>query len=68
MCTSILARDLTVCQYHMSCVKRKGVFNGKCISFKGGNSVKIVLPPFRKGSTLKGKNLLPLGANSFLLE
>ena len=24
--------------------------------------------PFCKGSTLKGKNLLPLGANSFLLE
>ena len=26
------------------------------------------LPPFLKGSTLKGKNLLPLGVNSFLLE
>ena len=24
--------------------------------------------PFEKGFTLKGKNLLPLGANSFLLE
>ena len=24
--------------------------------------------PYEKGSTLKGKNLLPLGANSFLLE
>ena len=24
--------------------------------------------PSEKGSTLKGKNLLPLGANSFLLE
>ena len=25
-------------------------------------------PLLKKGSTLKGKNLLPLGANSFLLE
>ena len=24
--------------------------------------------PSKKGSTLKGKNLLPVGANSFLLE
>ena len=24
--------------------------------------------PSEKGSTLKGKNLLPMGANSFLLE
>ena len=34
--------------------------------FQGDNSVKIVLPPF--GKILKGKNSLPLGANSFLLE
>ena len=33
----------------------------------GSNSAKIVLP-FEKGSTLKGKNLLPRGANSFLLK
>ena len=25
-------------------------------------------PPSEKGSTLKGKNLFPRGANSFLLE
>ena len=37
-------------------------------SFKGDNSIKIVLLPSIKGSTLKGKNLLPRGANSFLLE
>ena len=40
---------------------------------KGGNSVKIGLVPFWKGVCSKrkefqGKNLLPLGANSFLLE
>ena len=29
---------------------------------------KLVLFPFEDGFTLKGKNLLPLGANSFLLE
>ena len=30
--------------------------------------IKIVLLPSEKGSTLKGKNLLPVGANSFLLD
>ena len=29
-------------------------------------TVKIAAAPSEKGSTLKGKNLLPLGANSFL--
>ena len=41
-------------------------------TFMGGSSVKIDFSPFQKGSTLKGKNLLPfpfgVGANSFLLE
>ena len=48
--------------------------------FKGDKSIKIVLilsekrvlskrgKILPKGSTLKGKNLLPLGANSFLVE
>ena len=36
-------------------------------TIEGDNSVKIVFLPFKKRSTLKGKNLLPLGANSFLL-
>ena len=36
--------------------------------FKENNFVKIILLSSEKGSTLKGKNLLPLGANSFLLE
>ena len=36
-------------------------------SFKGVDR-KIVLSPFEKGSAIKGNNLLPLGANSFLLE
>ena len=31
-------------------------------------TVKIVCLPSEKGSILKGKNLLPQGANSFLLE
>ena len=35
---------------------------------KGGNSVKTVLSSSEKGSTLKGKTLLPLGAKSFFLE
>ena len=38
------------------------------IHFRGSNSVKIIFPPFWKGSTVKGKNLLPLGANSILLD
>ena len=29
---------------------------------------KLNLIPYEKKSTLKGKNLLPLGANSFYLE
>ena len=37
-------------------------------SFKGGNSSDIILPPSEKECTIKGKNLLLLGANSFLLE
>ena len=41
---------------------------GNEYTFKGDYSVKIVLAfPFENGSTLKGKNLLLLGANSFLL-
>ena len=31
----------------------------------GCNSVKIVLPSFRKGSVVKGKNLLSMEANVF---
>ena len=30
--------------------------------------LRLFFLPSGKGSTLKGKNLLPLGANSFLLE
>ena len=30
--------------------------------------IKIIFLPSEKGSTQKGKNLLPNGANSFLLE
>ena len=33
--------------------------------FKEGYTFKIVWIPFEKGSILKGKNLLPSGANSF---
>ena len=32
------------------------------------HSDKIVLSPSENGSTLLGKNLLPQGANSFLIE
>ena len=34
-------------------------------TFRGDNFVKIVLPPSEKGSTLKGKNLLPQGNKFF---
>ena len=37
-------------------------------TFSGGKSVKLFLTPFGKGVYSKGKNLLPMGANSFLLE
>ena len=29
---------------------------------------KLILGPFEKGSTLKSKDLFPLGTNSFVLE
>ena len=43
------------------------IFKGNGYTLKGDNSV-IDFACFEKGSTLKGKNLLPVGANSFLLE
>ena len=39
---------------------------GNGFTSEGSNSAKIVLPSFLKGSIPTGKNLLPLGANSFL--
>ena len=41
---------------------------GAVYCFMGGNSVKMYLPPSEKKFTLKGKNLLPLGAKSFLFR
>ena len=41
---------------------------GNGYTLRGGNSFKIVLLPSEMVSTLKGKNLLPLGAKSFFLE
>ena len=41
---------------------------GDGYNFSEGNSVKSVLLSSEKGSTLKGKNLLQLGANSFLFR
>ena len=40
---------------------------GSEYTYNRGNYVKIIWLPSEKGSTLKGKNLLPVGANSFLL-
>ena len=37
-------------------------------TLQGKQLCQKILPPFKKGSALKEKNLLPLGANSFLLE
>ena len=44
------------------------LFKDNWYTFRGGNTIVITLPPFEEGSTLKGKILLPMGANSFLLE
>ena len=41
---------------------------GSSYTFKGDNSIKTLLPQYWKGSSLKGNNLLPLGANHFLLK
>ena len=37
-------------------------------NFRGGYSIKTICLSSEKGSTQKGKNLLPLGANFFLFE
>ena len=37
-------------------------------TLSGETTIRIDFSPTEKGSTLKGKNLLPVGANSFLLE
>ena len=44
------------------------LFKRNGYTFKGGNFVKFILSPPEKESTLKGKSLFPLGANSFLLK
>ena len=43
-------------------------FKGIGYTFRGSNSGRNVCLPCEKGSTIKGKNLLPLGSNSFLLK
>ena len=43
------------------------MIKGTGYTFRGGNPVKLFCLPSEKGPSLKGKNLLPLGANSFLL-
>ena len=37
-------------------------FKGNGYTYRGGNSIKIAIVPFRKGSTLQEKNLHPLGS------
>ena len=44
------------------------LFKGNVSLLKGDNYHNCFLPPSEKGSTLKGKNLLPLEANSLLFE
>ena len=44
------------------------LLNGTGYNFRGSNSVKLFHLLSEKGSTLRGKNSLPLGANSFLLK
>ena len=51
---------------HISTISTTGI-KETGYTFGGGNLSKKNLPPSEKGSTLKGKNLLPTGANSFLL-
>ena len=45
------------------------IYEGEVIHFlRETTTVKIVLLPSEKGSTLKGKSLLPVRGSSFLLE
>ena len=41
---------------------------GEWVHFQGSSSCQMIFASFLKWSTLNGKNLLPLGANSYLLE
>ena len=43
-------------------------FMGYGFTFRGDNTIKIVLPPSEKGVHLKRKEFAPLGANSPHLE
>ena len=54
----------------MSIFEEYGAFNlkGNGYSFRDGNSEHSFAPPSEKGCTVKGKNLLPMGANTFLLQ
>ena len=56
----ILPKVLSVKVLHMQKVQISvGLIMGDCDIFKEDSSVKIVLLPSEKGSTLKGKNLCP---------
>ena len=46
---------------------KETTLEGYGYSFREDNTFKNIFPPFLIGSTLKGKNLLPSGARSFLL-
>ena len=45
-----------------------GAFKGNRYTLKRDNSIKFAFVPSEKGSTLRGKKLLPVGANSVLFE
>ena len=51
-----------ICQYKVCLVSRE------LIPFQGAALSKLFLLPSKKGSILKGKNLLPQGACCFFLE
>ena len=60
---------------NVSNTRRQPLVLKMCLSFQNGskiiisfNSVKTDYRPSEKGSTLKGKNLLPFGANSIHLD
>ena len=58
--------DLPLCYFSADLKPQLSiVFKGDLYNLRG---VKIDFAPTYKGSALKGKNLLPMGANSFFLE
>ena len=65
--TSLFQMAYNIVIYHIY-TKYSNTLTGTHTLSRATALSKLLSLPSEKGSSLKGKNLLPLGANSFLLE